>query len=142
MRSAGKIREVLNEYINGAMRSAFEGDETFEQAKEEYDYYYYLFQSTWSYREKAYKHFLAKEINEATEGWKQIFLKDLYRFYCPEEFGEKVVREELPDIGEVVPVPEETLTDAAAYFSMNVPVTNFLGELHPVEDVPIRVRAI
>ena len=132
MQSMGRVRDVLNDHINEVMRSAFEGLETFEFAKEEYDYYYFLFQSTWEYKGRAYKHFLAREISKASDTWKLDFLKSLYEFYCPEEFFKPKKTE-----GEYLIAIEDNGFDTN-YEA--VPAPTFIGDLRPVE--PLEIRAI
>ena len=143
MQTMGRVRDVLNDHINETMRSAFESLETFECAKEEYDYYYFLFQSTWEYKGIAYKHFLAREISKASETWKLDFLKSLYEFYCPEEFfkpkGTK--SEDLISINnDALNFEEEPIRFAESY--REVPAPTWVGDLQPAEEVSLRVRMI
>lgn len=143
MRTMVMVREYLYEDIQEVMRAAFEETTTFKDAKEEYDFYYYLFNNTWDCSQIKYKYLLTEELKkEDNEQWKKDFLKELYEFLCPEEFKrlEKKRDGELPDIGEIRPVLEETITSAFSQDFREVPAPSWIGDLHPVEEVPIRIR--
>lgn len=127
MRTMGMVREYLYEDIQEVMRAAFEEATAFKDAKEEYDFYYYLFQNTWDCSRIKYKYLLAEELKkEDNEQWKKDFLRELYEFLCPEEFSEPK------------PAIEDTGFDAN-YEEAPAPPPWF-GDLHPVEEAPIRFR--
>lgn len=127
MRTMDMVREYLYEDIQEVMRAAFEETTSFKDAKEEYDFYYYLFQNTWDCSRIKYKYLLAEELKkEDNEQWKKDFLRELYEFLCPEEFSEPK------------PAIEDTGFDAN-YEAAPAPPSWF-GDLHPVEEAPIRFR--
>lgn len=143
MRTMSMVREYLNEDIQEVMRAAFEETTTFKDAKEEYDFYYYLLENTWNCSRIKYKYFLAEELKkEDNEDWKKNFLKELYEFFCPEEFEHPEIKreEELPDIGEIRPALEETIASVFSQDFREVPAPTWIGDLHPVEEAPIRIR--
>lgn len=127
MRTMDMVREYLYDDIQEVMRAPFEEIATFQDAKKEYDFYYYLFNNTWDCSRIKYKYFLAEELKkEDNEQWKKSFLRRLYEFYCPEEFSEP--KPDIEDAGfdanyEVAPAPP-----------------SWFGDLHPVEEAPIRFR--
>lgn len=126
MKTMDMMREYLYEYIQEVMRAPFEENMTFQDAKEEYDFYYYLFNNTWDCSQIRYKYFLAEELKEEdNEQWKKDFLRDLYEFFCPEEFSEP--KPNIEDVGFI-----------ANYEAAPAPPSWF-GDLHPVE-APIRFR--
>ena len=97
MRTMDMVREYLYDDIQEVMRAPFEEIATFQDAKEEYDFYYYLFNNTWDCSRTKYKYFLAEELKkEDNEQWKKSFLRRLYEFYCPEEFEYSELKEEEP----------------------------------------------
>ena len=138
------VREYLYEDIQEVMRAAFEETTTFKDAKEEYDFYYYLFQNTWDCSRIKYKYLLAEELKkEDNEQWKKDFLRELYEFLCPEEFEHPEIKREeelLPDIGEIRPISGETIASVFSQDFREVPAPSLIGDLYPVERAPIRIR--